>query len=113
VLKPSPVRSNHLPPWFKTALAKAYPVEFKACYRDHAMLLDRVARGEGWLDHCGSTRLHNGSIAFVSEPYGLTPGALAAVEALAERLGCRWHVSANSWWFPASTLRIVFEEVTQ
>lgn len=68
-----------------------------------------VSTGWGcrWLDHDGSTVWH-GREAWVSEPYGLDAESLNQIELVARYTRLDHYVLSNSWWFPGSTIRILF-----
>ena len=61
---------------------------------------------------CWRSTTYMGGVAFVSEPYErqITPDTLARLDAFTEKLGIEWHISANSWWYPGWTIRILFYE---
>ncbi len=108
LLKPSPVELHHVPDWFRRALLKA----IGCCHGDTSgwgvLNYARQKFSWTWLDHFGSTTLGD-RICFVSEPYNVNPAELQQVKDLAEKIGCQWYLCANSWWYPGSTLRIVFD----
>lgn len=109
-LKPSPVRIGHVPNWFRLALLKAYGCAFGDT-SGAGILHEASIRWRGsWLDHWGSTRLANGEVVFVAEPYDFSPANAAECEQIAVALGCRWYPEANSWWWPGQTKRIVFSQ---
>ena len=68
-----------------------------------------------WLDHWGTLKpgcCCSDAAAFVSEPYGLTDKDAKEVTRFCEALGgLSWHVEADSWWYPGSTVRIVIHDV--
>jgi hypothetical protein len=106
VFDPTPVRLHHRPKWFMQLLAAA---KRRNPHGPAAGFYEDLRRGSwklDWMDHWGSTVLLNGTPAFVSEPYGITSETLAEVEAIAEECGCYANVSANSYWYPGSTIRI-------
>lgn len=104
---PSPVRPNHVPPWLCRRLFAAYG----PCYgRRGSNLLAHLRQRVSWLDHCGSTRLPDGRVAFVSEPYSVSADDLRSIAEIAALLNCEWWVTANSWWYPGHTLRIVLAQ---
>ena len=110
LLKPSPVELHKVPNWFRRELLKEFGYEFSrrgACVVEHAVACVRGDDLVGWLDHWGST-VFRGTSAFVSEPYCLTHKSLGAIATIAERCGCRYQVESNSWWFPGSTIRVLF-----
>jgi len=106
--KPTAVHLNHVPNWFRLSLLRSF-----GCSRGDTSafgLLHYVLGRAGWLDHCGSTVLHDGRVAFVSEPYSLSPLESLICDSLADELGCNYWPDANSWWFPGRTTRIVFAQ---
>jgi hypothetical protein len=112
LLNPSPVRHGHVPNWLRLRILKrigchdrdtAGAAVLGVAVSGHNYILDY------WLDHWGSTN-HRGRTAFVTEPYNGTPDVLEAAARFAERLGIKWHVCANSWWYPGWTVRILFYE---
>jgi hypothetical protein len=92
LLGPSKVRLHHVPRWF----AKSRIISESGIWQG------------SWLDHFGSTTLADGRAAFVSEPYHVTAAELAECQEIAARVGCDFWVSANSWWYPGVTIRLVF-----
>ena len=88
LLKPTPVRLHHTPRWARR--------EFKL-----------YGTKPSWCDHWGSTKLPDGRVAFVSEPYDISPGTLCEIDAIAKRHGWTWWLEALSWWYPGHTFRIV------
>lgn len=108
LLGPSPVRLHHVPGWFSKAIRKAYGRSRPTTPAGEAMQgLLRHHWTERWLDHWGSTR-HCAQVAFVAEPYGITEQEVALIATIASDLGCDWRLCSNSWWYPGSTLRILF-----
>lgn len=106
--KPSPVRLHHVPDWFRRRLLKVFGTwrgQTSASlvfyhFQNHVMAFPN------WIDHWGSTRLPDGSVAFISEPYSRPEDVRDSVAALAHDLGCSWCITGNSEWFPGSTIRI-------
>lgn len=113
LLKPSEVRHDHVPNWFRLALVQM--LKNKGVSLRHEPLsgwnvVGLALRGATWLDHWGSTKLTDGRIAFVSEPYGVSLKELNHISDVARAIGCECWVSANSWWYPGHTMRVVFAE---
>jgi len=110
LFKPSPVRLHHVPDWLRRRMLKA----FGSAHRDTSGwgVLNHALRGgqDFWLDHWGTTTLPNGHRAFVSEPYGFTPEMARGLQEFCKPMGVSYYVSANSWWYPGWTVRIVIEE---
>ena len=113
LLKPTPVRLRHVPNWLRLRMLKA----FGCSNRDTAgwAVLNHATGGinPSWLDHWGSTVLPSGQRAFVSEPYNFGAETARAVQAFCEPAGLRWHVDANSEWYPGWTVRIEITEPTE
>ncbi len=106
-LKPSPVRLHHVPSWLRRRLLEAYGARDRMT--DGHSVLHHVAGSTGgseWLDHWGST-LVDGQRVFVSEPYNLPPEAIEQIATIAKAIDCTWWISANSWWCPGYTIRVV------
>lgn len=99
---PTPVRLHHVPREYR-GLGRRIGIVY---WTERGMRV--TSTHAQWLDHWGSTKLSDGRIAFVSEPYGVNSGSLAEIERLADELGLDHWVSPNSWWYPGHTIRIVF-----
>ena len=113
--KPSVVRIGHAPDWFTKRVSRVFgPEPGMRGPLSHYAAIERVQRvmttSVTWFDHFGSTRLADGSVAFVSEPYNTIEAVTPVVTELAKALGCAWYISDNSYWYPGSTIRIVFHE---
>lgn len=113
LLKPSEVQRRRVPNWLRLALLREFGclrgLNAGADVLNHA--LDQIGGNvHNWLDHWGATILSNGQKVLVSEPYQVSNKSLEVVAELADRVGCRWWISANSWHFPGRTIRIVFAE---
>lgn len=111
LLKPTEVRLHHCPKWFWNAGRKVYKKH--SSWSASWWVCSCLPQDPHWLDHWGSTKLHDGRIAFVSEPYIVNPlpqDVVKLLEEIASRISCLWWVSANSWWYPTSTTRIVFAQ---
>lgn len=109
LLRPSPVRPHHVPRWLATRLRslRGRYCDRQRGYSASAVLCEVVtATGGGWLDHWGSTTTGDRP-CFVSEPYRFTAQDAASLDQIAESTGLRWYLSANSWWYPGSTIRVV------
>ena len=114
LLKPTEVRLHHVPNWFRRRLLKVFGCSHG--YTGGWFVLDHARKqhfGDNarWLDHWGSTKYRSGT-AFVSEPYQVSPETVALLDSFAKRIGVDWHLSANSWWYPGWTIRILFCEQT-
>ena len=114
LLKPSEVRLHHVPNWFRLRMLKAFGCsDGDTTGWDVLHRAVRIHFGDNahWLDHFGSTK-YAGSVAFASEPYemAVTPDAVARLDAFTEKLGIKWHLSANSFWYPGWTIRILLYE---
>lgn len=111
--RPTPVRLHHVPQWFRLKLMRRFGVPegyggpcsgTEALY--HAQ--GRLPALADVLDHWGSTRLPDGQVAFVCEPYRTVEELRAAAVAVAAELRCGWSVSADSEWYPGQTVRVLF-----
>ena len=109
MFRPSPVRLQHVPDWLRRRILKAHGCR-DGMTDGWSVLHNAAGPMPRWLDHFGSTTLPNGKRAFVSEPYGFTHEMATELQAFCEPMGLRYHVSANAWWNPPSTVRIVIEE---
>lgn len=99
----SPVKLHHAPPWLRVRMRKR-------CGRVYDLhdLMNEHAIDSSWLDHWGSTRLHNGEAALVSEPYGLHSRGMAGLLRFAGLLGLDVTVHAASEWNPSGgTIRVL------
>ena len=116
VLQPSPVDLHRVPNWLRLKLLKLVGSLKPDCgghgLTDGWSVLQQLRKRYRclWLDHCGKTRLDDGRVAFVSEPYGLTPESLVEAEKLATTLDVDFWLTPNSWWYPGNTWRLVFAE---
>jgi hypothetical protein len=110
LLKPTEVNLHHFPNWLRRALLK----EFGCRYRDTSSwgVKEQVFGGACWLDHWGTSTI-NDRLCFVSEPYNVSMADQIRIDEIAKRIGCRWYLSANSWWFPGWTIRIVIEPAAE
>ncbi len=103
----TPVKLHHTPKWLKQRIAQRVG---RGCDLHDA--IQRTASDlppSYWLDHWGSTKLDNGDVAFVSEPYGLNTEAMQGVLRFAYVLGLRVSVRAASEWNPSGgTIRVEF-----
>jgi hypothetical protein len=114
LLLPSPVRLHHAPRWFASAVRKLMPSDLWGRTSSWSAIDNlRNSNELHWLDHWGSTTLADGRIAFISEPYDITPEAIAWLAEIAMRAGCEFWVSPNSWWYPGATIRLIFAEKVQ
>ncbi len=109
LLQPSEVNLRHIPNWFRKRLMKVYGCEHGLRAGLDVLGHARRVNDWTWLDHRGSTTWR-GQTAFVSEPYNLTAGELQQIADMCERCGLHYHVSANSWWNPGRTIRILIFE---
>ena len=110
VLKPSRVRLHRSPFWFRQALREALWSPNRPIGRHGEVLIHQVLGPLGWLDHWGLSKLDSGTEVFVSEPYSVDENEILSIAAVASAIDCRWWLSANSWWNPGATIRIVFAE---
>ena len=108
-LKPSAVRLHHVPDFFRRRLLKAYGCSYGDNSGYGALGHAERKHGWHWVDHPGSTT-YRGRPAFVSEPYQLSFEDHAAIDALCRECNLAYFVSANSWWNPGSTLRVLIYE---
>ena len=108
LLKPSPVRLNHIPNWLRLRMLRAFgcPNRDTSAW---AVLYHATGDRRRWLDHFGSTMLR-GRRVFVSEPYGFSAESAADLEAFCRPMGVKWSVDSNSEWNPGSTVRVSIEE---
>ena len=89
ILRPSPVAIGRAPRWWHPSLLPTFP---------------------RWADHWGTTKLADGRLAFVCYPYSLSAEEHAECERVALLMGAHFWVTSNSWWFPGSTIRLVFAQ---
>jgi hypothetical protein len=79
----STVRAKHLPNWLRLGLLKAFGCQdgdtSGASVLYHALGCIGWDGWSTWLDHWGSTKLSDGRVAFVSEPYLAWPPAHEAM----------------------------------
>jgi hypothetical protein len=106
VLKPSPVRSGLIPKWFRQAAVRVLKPRHATAGWSVVMELQNQRRAR-WIDHWGSTEWQ-GRVAFVCEPYHLRAADVAQVAELADKLGCEYIITPNSWHYPGSTFRVLF-----
>jgi hypothetical protein len=106
LLKPTEVRLHHCPDWLRKVLLKVYGCR----HRDTSAwgVMQHAFADAHWLDHWGSSRIGE-KLCFVSEPYHVDVASQIQIKAIADRIGCNWYLSANSWWYPSQTIRIVIE----
>ena len=109
----SPVRHEHVPDWLRRRCLKVagtqHGITTGSFVLEHAIrhISDDLIPGS-WLDHWGSTRLRNGSVAFVSEPYGLSATDFRELARFADTLDLEVSISAASEWNPSGgTIRIL------
>lgn len=102
LLSPTPVELHKVPNWLRLRILKAYPGSGNIT--GHQALCEAVDNAE-WLDHWGTAQ-DSGKGVFVSEPYHFNTAAALQLDEFCRRIDCRWTICANSWWLPASTLRI-------
>lgn len=111
ILKPSPVRLDHLPNWLRLRCLKVFGSPWHggtcgwAAREAMRKAVDAQFSHVTWLDHQGSTPMVGGGVAWVTEPYGDVERLAPVMSWLAHRLGCRWYVTSNSWWYPGFTVR--------
>lgn len=109
LLAPSPVRSLHVPAWLRYACLRVYgrSAWWGTC-GPAVVQRAAVACGDSyWLDHFGST-IVGGIQCFVAEPYPQSVDSLRAAERFANSIGADMTVSADSWWYPGATIRLLF-----
>ncbi len=111
LLKPTPVKKNHVPKWFRRALLKAYGRPPHAMDGHSVIMHAKSVCGWEWLEHWGSTTIH-GRQAFVSEPYPyhLTFSDLACIVEMCQRTGLKYRISPNAWHYPGKTFRVLIFE---
>jgi hypothetical protein len=102
IMKPSPVKLDHIPKWLVKLTDKHYG-------HQRFPNLD-VCRG--WIDHYGAAYdteygSLDGQLCFISEPYGLCTECYQNIDKFCMDLGLKWFASANSWHNPGRTFRIV------
>lgn len=107
ILKPSEVRIGHVPAWLSKRIRER--LEPRPTGRGCTLLLHALERTKcgDVFDHHGSTILRDGRPAYVSEPY-LHPEQIEIAQRFAELLGLELSISANSWWSPGVTIRLIF-----
>jgi hypothetical protein len=109
-LKPTRVKSRHVPAWLRSRLlklkregklptARKWPNNYELL-----MAAEKAAGCVHLFDHWGSTQ-RNGKIVLVSEPYG---PCVKSVVKLADFLGVECSIEANSWHYPGCTVRVVY-----
>lgn len=108
----SPVRHEHIPGWLTrrclTVAGTQYGIKSARFVLEHAMRRFGGTLNAGWLDHWGSTRLPDGTVALVSEPYGIRPLELIAMVEFCTALSLNVSVHAASEWNPSGgTIRIL------
>ena len=110
ILQPTTVNLCHVPNWLRLRLLKEFGCRDRSTsgfdVLQHASNIHFCFPSD-WLDHWGSTE---GGRVFVSEPYQVMPRVVALLDSFAKRLGIVWHIDANSWWNPGSTIRLAFYE---
>lgn len=111
LMQPTPVRGAHVPKWLRLALIREFKPE--RWQMDGESVLHHACPESRWLDHWGSTTLHDGRLAFVSEPYHLTPFDIQQIDYVATAIKAQWWIDANSWWYPGRTIRVVIAEHRQ
>lgn len=115
-IRPTPVERG-FPEWFKHLLpaAAARAGVVGASGLPPAALLESIINSptgqrldfNTMLDHVGTTSVPGCGAAFVAEPYGFRPEALAAFTRLFQgKVKC--YVTAYSWHFPGATFRILW-----
>lgn len=111
LLKPTPVRHRRMPSWFRCRLLKALRGRRQtgASTAAWAIAVDLQQVFGVSLDHWGTAEF-GGEPSFVIEAYDFTANNAFAYQHLADRLGCRWVLSPNSWHFPGRTFRAIFFE---
>jgi hypothetical protein len=111
-LKPTKVKSRHVPAWLRSRLLKLRREgKFQSDRTNNYALIFSAAEAVGCsclLDHWGSAQ-RNGETVFVSEPYG---AEAERVERLATFLGVNGVIESNSWHYPGYTVRVVFYPIT-
>ena len=108
LLRPSPVKVNHVPDWLRKRVLRALGPWGRHDLLDGFSVLQAAIQklGIGPFDHFGSTTWH-GIAAFVSEPYCATSDVVGAA-LFAERLDLEFRIEPNSWWYPMQTTRLLF-----
>ena len=110
ILQPTEVNLHHVPNWFRRRLLRVFGCRDRSTrgfdVLQHAATV-HFGFPANWLDNWGST---DGSRVFVSEPYQVSPRVVALLDSFAKRLGIKWHIDANSWWNPGSTIRLALYE---
>lgn len=112
LLRPTPVKLHHVPNWFRMALLRGFGCADCRTSGEDVLhyAIDCVRRRNyfsSWLDHWGSTA-YQSRPNFVSEPYNITEDNVKEIAEIARKSGCKWFLTANSWWFPGATIRIAF-----
>ena len=99
-----------MPNWLRKRLLRAFGGRYGSSGLA-ALMAAQQALGDtnGWLDHYGVTT-EQGKAVFVSEPYDLMPNGIEGIVRFAKACGCEWYVTADSYWFPGRTVRVVFRE---
>jgi len=109
ILKPSVVRLHHVPGWLKKRIRRRFDL-WAWCYSPEHFLLNSYPSPAKWIDHFGSTILPDGSVAFVSEPYGDIERVRETVSVFAAEIGVDCFFTTNSYWYPGATIRIGLHE---
>ena len=126
LLKPEPVKLSAFPMWL-TKRSRAYLKKNGVETRWHSgsslfnLVLQEVSKSlgldypTGMIDHDGTCidgpyKCCQGQTCFVSEPYGFGLEWAQICDGAAKALDICWHVSANSFWNPPATIRLMFHE---
>ncbi len=114
LLRPTPVKRDHIPLWVTQRLKKAAregKFEEPPYASSRSRLLAAVESVSNrdqddtlWMDHWGTTVLF-GDQFFVSEPYVIP---LEPIKRFSELLGLPWVLDANSWHYPGNTYRVLW-----
>ena len=108
VLKPSPVQ-DRIPRWFTDRIKEQFGTPPGIPRPVPSTLVQWVRESfppSTWCDHFGSTHWQ-GTKVFVSEPYPTVENLKVAIH-VAWLLDIGLVISANSWWNPPLTIRLLF-----
>lgn len=108
LLKPEPVKLHKFPAFFKKALrAAGFKPPYGGGYGENILWEAAEKFGStSWIDHWGEAKIWD-VVCYVSEPYHVTREDHECLEKLCEATGLRYHVHANSWWYPGHTFRVI------
>jgi hypothetical protein len=115
------VTLHHVPNWLRLKCLKVFGTPEFGDVDGYSVIrhaLDSTGPSNGWLDHWGTIRISRKSVDntvvnktnFVSEPYGITAHELRHITSFSDKIKVRVFIEGNSWWYPGSTIQIIFLE---